>query len=342
MNDQKLKIRIQLAQEPKSIDELYPETEKQEEPDKPPFDRQKILLALLVLLFIGFIIGLISYFIFFGNDKEQPLTEIDPVITTQEKKAPSVDIPLDKSTISEADEETVDLSLSTNEILVGPIPAEKPNKTDLTSEPEVNHTADLAEKPDEYTIAPPAGIQLNKPTISEAKEEAVDLSLSANEILIDPAPTEKPTKTDLTSDPEVNHTADLAEKPNESTIAETNALASNMLEDQPQIIRAQLTSAIQQLEPIDQIDHVRLDQGNTEQIFFFMQLRNLMGQRVSVHWHYQDRVVAKVPLVIGSGNWRTYASKLLNKTGLGAWQVTLHDQTGKLLSQRSFTVGDRP
>jgi Protein of unknown function (DUF2914) len=335
MNDQKLKIRIQLAQEPKSIDELYPETEKQEEPDKPPFDRQKILLALLALLFIGFIIGRISYFIFFGNDKEQPLTEIDPVITTQEKIAPPVDIPLDKSTILEEDEETVDLSLSTNEILVGPTPAEKPNKTDLTSEPEVNHTADLAEKSDEFTIVPPAGIQLiNKPTISEAEEEAVDLSLSANEILIDPAPTEKPTKTDLT--------ADLAEKPDESTIAETNALASNMLEDQPQIIRAQLTSAIQKLEPIDQIDHVRLDQGNTEQIFFFMQLRNLMGQRVSVHWHYQDRVVAKVPLVIGSRNWRTYASKLLNKTGLGAWQVTLHDQTGKLLSQRSFTVGERP
>jgi len=280
MNDQKLKIRIQLAQQPKSIDELYPETEKQEEPDKepdkPPFDRQKILLALLALVLTGFIIGLISYFIFFWNGKEQPLTETDPVITTQEN------------------------------------------------------------------IAPPVDIQLENPTISEVNEETVDLSLSANGILVDPTPTEKPNKTDLTSEPDAINTANLAEKPDESTIAETNLLTNNTLEDQPHVIRAQLTSAIQQLEPTDKVDHVWLNQGNTEQIFFFMQLRNLMGQRVSVHWHYQDSVVAKVPLMIGSRNWRTYASKLLNKTGLGAWHVTLHDQSGKLLSQRSFTVSDRP
>lgn len=276
MNDQKLKIRIQLAQQTKSIDELYPETEKQEEPDKPPFDRQKLLLALLALLLTGFIIGLISYFIFFWNGKEQPLTEIDPVITTQENEAPPVDIPLDKPTISEVDEETV------------------------------------------------------------------DLSLSANEIFVDPAPTEKPNKTELTSESGAPYTENLAEKSDESAIAETDPLTSSALKDQPQVIRAQLTSAIHQREPTDKIDHVRLDQGNTEQIFFFIQLRNLMGQRVNVQWHYQDRVIAKVPLTIGSRNWRTYASKLLNKTGLGAWQVTLHDQSGKLLSQRSFTVGDHP
>ena len=160
--------------------------------------------------------------------------------------------------------------------------------------------------------------------------------------MIDPTPAEKPTKTDLTSAPDATNTANLAEKPDESTKTATNALTSNTLEDQPQVIRAQLTSAIHQREPTDKIDHVRLDQGNTEQIFFFMQLRNLMGQRVSVHWHHQDKLVAKVPLMIGSRNWRTYASKLLNKTGLGAWHVTLYDQSGKLLSQRSFTVGDRP
>lgn len=310
MNDQKLKIRIQLAQQTKPIDELYPETENQEEPDKPPFDRQKILLALSALLLTGFIIGLISYFIFYWNGTEQPKTEADPVITTQENIAPPVDAQLDK-----------------------------PTKFDLTSEPDITNTANLALNPDESTIAPPVDIQHDKPTVSKADDETVNLSLSANEIYVDPVPAEKPTKTDLTSVADATNTANLTEKPDEEA---ANALTNNTLEDQPQVIRAQLTSAIHQREPTDRIDYVQLDQGNTDQIFFFMQLRNLMGQRVSVHWHHQDKVVAKVPLMIGSRNWRTYASKLLNKTGLGAWHVTLYDQSGKLLSQRSFTVGDRP
>lgn len=275
MNDQKLKIRIQLAQQPQPIDELYPETEKKDEPDKPPFDREKILLALLALLLTGFVVGLISYFIFYWNDKQPPLAEIGSVITTHANSTPSIDMPLNKPTIVEADKKTIDLSLSVHETLVDPTPIEIPKENDVILESDATETTKSAEKLDESNLTP------------------------------------------------------------------ANSLISNTLEDKPQVIRAQLTSAIHQREPVDIIDHVWLDQDTTGQIFFFVQLHDLMGQRVSIHWHYQDKVIAKVPLMIGSQNWRTYASKLLNKTRLGAWHVTLHDQSGKLLSQRSFTVGDR-
>lgn len=275
MNDQKLKIRIQLAQQPQSIDELHPETEKQDDDghDKPPFDWRKVILALLLICFI---IALIGYVIFNWNGEEQPLAEIDPVVTTHENSAPPAEVSFDRPTIVETDNRTTDSSLSVNEIMVDSTPAENPAKNDITPALDAVETTDSTEKIDESTPTP------------------------------------------------------------------SSTLISNTLEDQPQVIRAQLTSAIDQREPVDIIDHVWLDKETTGKIFFFVQLRDLMGQRVSIHWHYQDRVVAKVPLMIGSQNWRTYASKLLNKTGLGAWQVTLHDQSGKLLSRRNFTVGDRP
>lgn len=275
MNDQKLKIRIQLAQQPQSIDELYTDAAKQDddEHDKPPFDRQKILLALLLACCI---IALISYVSYYWNDEDRSSAAINPVVTSHEKSATAVDTPLDR------------------------------------------------------------------PIIIETSKKTIDSSLSINKVLIDSTSTENPDKNETTPALDVAETTNATEQIDESTLSPSNTLISNTLEDQPQVIRAQLTSAIDQREPVDIIDHVWLDQDTTGKIFFFVQLRDLMGQRVSINWHYQDKVVAKVPLMIGSQNWRTYASKILNKTGLGAWQVTLHDQSGKLLSRRSFTVGDRP
>jgi hypothetical protein len=276
MNDQKLKIRIQLAQQPQSMDELYPETEKQDndEHDKPPFDRQKVLLALLLACCT---IAFFSYVMFYWDGEERPSTEIDSIFTSYENSAPAVDMPVDKPTIVETDKKTINTSLSINKILID-----------------------------------------------------------------DSIPTENPSEVDATTALNATETTNSTEQVDESTLTPSKTLISNTLEDQPQVVRAQLTSAIDQREPVDIIDHVWLDQGATGKIFFFVQLRDLMGQRVSIHWHYQDNVVAKVPLMIGSQDWRTYASKLLNKTGLGTWQVTLHDQSGKLLSRRHFTVGDRP
>lgn len=109
-------------------------------------------------------------------------------------------------------------------------------------------------------------------------------------------------------------------------------------EDQPQVFRAQLSRRILHREPVDNIDHMALKQGVGERIYFFVQLHNLEGQKITVHWLYQNKEVAKVGLQVGQQIWRTNASKLLTKTRLGAWRVELRDNSGKLLAQRNFTV----
>lgn len=113
--------------------------------------------------------------------------------------------------------------------------------------------------------------------------------------------------------------------------------------DQPQVIQAQLTSAIEQREPVDKIDHVELKQGNSERIHFFMRFRDLAEQQVSVRWYYQDKEITKINLNIGNNEqWRTHANKLLSKTRLGSWHVELRDASGILLAQRNFTVSNNP
>lgn len=113
--------------------------------------------------------------------------------------------------------------------------------------------------------------------------------------------------------------------------------------DQSPVIQAQLTTAIHQREPVDEIDHIELNQGASVRIHFFMRLRDLAGQQVSVRWFYQNNEVAKLDLPIGNNEqWRTHANKLLPKTRLGQWHVELHDASGNLLAKRNFTVSNIP
>lgn len=129
----------------------------------------------------------------------------------------------------------------------------------------------------------------------------------------------------------------------EPNLTELAPLITTNPDDQHPVIQAQLTSAIHQKEPVDEIDHIALNQGASVRIHFFMRLRDLAGQNVSVRWFYQNNEVAALNLPIGNNEqWRTHANKLLSKTRLGQWHVELHDASGNLLAQRNFTVSNKP
>ncbi|MDH5552869.1 MAG: DUF2914 domain-containing protein, partial [Nitrosomonas sp.] len=129
----------------------------------------------------------------------------------------------------------------------------------------------------------------------------------------------------------------------EPPAGETASFITTVPGDQSPVIQAQLTSAIHQREPVDEIDHIELIEGASVRIHFFMRLRDLAGQQVSVRWFYQDNEVAKLDLPIGNNEeWRTHANKLLPKTRLGQWHVELHDASNNLLAKRYFTVSNNP
>lgn len=106
----------------------------------------------------------------------------------------------------------------------------------------------------------------------------------------------------------------------------------------PNVVRAQLTSGIQQREPIDSIDQISLAQKASRPIFFFLHLQEFKNEKIIVEWFYQDKRIAKVTLQTGGDDWRTYSSKMLNKARLGLWRVVAIDQSGNLLAERSFKV----
>ena len=108
--------------------------------------------------------------------------------------------------------------------------------------------------------------------------------------------------------------------------------------DQAEVVRAQLSHAIEAREPVDSIDAVHLQPGESKPIYFYLHLKNLQGKNVRIDWYYNNKLDSKLNLRVHNNNWRTHASKQLDQRRLGAWRVELVDETGNRLAARNFTV----
>lgn len=110
------------------------------------------------------------------------------------------------------------------------------------------------------------------------------------------------------------------------------------LPDHPLVHKAQFSHAIKAREPADAIDTVQLRQGESKPIYFYLHLKNLQGEKVSILWYHQNKLDSQLTLQIHNNNWRTYASKQLDHRRLGAWRVELMDKSGNRMAMRHFTV----
>ncbi|SFP53432.1 Protein of unknown function [Nitrosomonas cryotolerans] len=177
--------------------------------------------------------------------------------------------------------------------------------------------------------------QTNKASAGDEANFYIDRSISARNSVLAPESLEE-----VIFDTKIKTESDIVIATDNTAISDeiTTAAVDSISADRPEVIRAQLTSAIQKREPVDMIKHISLNQKINKRIYFFIQLYGLNGEQVNVRWYYQDRKVAEVALKVGGQQWRTYASKLVSKTRRGQWRVMLHNQSGELLSQRSFIV----
>lgn len=100
-----------------------------------------------------------------------------------------------------------------------------------------------------------------------------------------------------------------------------------------EVARAVFTSAVLDREPVDSI----LTLGDDEtHVYCFTELRGLAGQRVTHRWEYEGQVMAEVGFEVGGWRWRVWSRKNLRPEWRGQWQVSVLDQDGRVLLQRSL------
>lgn len=131
-----------------------------------------------------------------------------------------------------------------------------------------------------------------------------------------------------------------ARKPEPPNKTSTSVLEPGNIEASinAQVLRAQLTHAIKHREPVDSIESITLNNGESKYVYFYLHLTNLQDKAIHIVWYHNDKVDSKLILQVHSNNWRTYASKYMNQRRLGAWHVELMDDSGNILAVKNFTV----
>lgn len=120
--------------------------------------------------------------------------------------------------------------------------------------------------------------------------------------------------------------------------ADKPAAATAAAQPSGSVARSQLTSAIQNNEPVDKITTLSNDQTR---IYFFTDVRNLGGQKITHRWEHKGKVMSEIPLDVGGSPWRTYSSKTLDPSWTGEWKVTAIDGAGNTLSATTFTYSGK-
>jgi hypothetical protein len=135
----------------------------------------------------------------------------------------------------------------------------------------------------------------------------------------------------------------ISDQAREDLIARKQAYADLRADDTPipvvvsspiEITRMQLTREVKQMEPGEPLSNPI--PKYVRQVIFFTKVEGAKGQTLSHHWYYQNRSMAKVPLPIGSDDFRTWSSKQLSSAWAGNWRIDIENEAGKVIGRYEF------
>ena len=102
-----------------------------------------------------------------------------------------------------------------------------------------------------------------------------------------------------------------------------------------EITRALFTSAVQNREPIDQLNILS---ELISEAFFFTEFRNFEGRTLTHQWLHNNKVSHSIPFLIKGKRWRVFSSKAFTSGAKqeGTWTVKVLDENGTVLSENSI------
>lgn len=71
-------------------------------------------------------------------------------------------------------------------------------------------------------------------------------------------------------------------------------------------------------------------------IYFFTNIRNLVGDRITHRWLYKDNIKAEISFDIKGKRWRVWSSKNIWHTWTGEWTVEVVDQLDNVLLTKTI------
>ncbi len=106
-----------------------------------------------------------------------------------------------------------------------------------------------------------------------------------------------------------------------------------------EVKRAQFCSAVTEREPADDLSTLA---APADKVCFFTELIGMAGKTVTHKWMHDGTAMGEVAISVGADRWRCYSTKTLAATMTGTWTVTVVDDAGNTLAEKSLTYTAAP
>lgn len=101
-----------------------------------------------------------------------------------------------------------------------------------------------------------------------------------------------------------------------------------------EVKRAQFCSGVAEREPIDELTTLA---APIETVAFFTELIGMAGKTITHKWSLDGNAMGEVPISVGADRWRCYSIKTLGPAMVGTWTVTVVDDAGATLAEKTLT-----
>lgn len=175
---------------------------------------------------------------------------------------------------------------------------------------------------DQPASAEPPSIQLSKTASSDSSAESASSQLASEvsepESSVDPASFPAPAA-------------------GESEPSREEAASIKLLSDH--LLRAQLSTGLEEKEPIDEIPNVlAMDSDGLIRIYLFTEIQGMEGQLHFHDWYLEDERVARVEISPSVDLMRASSAKYIDRHMVGDWRVEVVTEEGELLAKGEFSV----
>ncbi len=99
------------------------------------------------------------------------------------------------------------------------------------------------------------------------------------------------------------------------------------------VAKSVFTTEIVDREPVNDLNSFSTD---IKQIYFFTDIRNMSGNRVTHRWLHSGETRAEISFTVGGPRWRVYSSKNLVAEWVGDWTVEVVNSAGTVIHTDSF------
>ncbi len=196
---------------------------------------------------------------------------------------------------------------------------------------------------DQPASAEPASIQLPKTASQDTSDSGADAGMpdQTNSVQTEVAETPVDVAETVSGAASSDSTAEPAPLPaeaaGESEPSREEAASIKLHSDH--VIRAQLSTGLEEKEPIDEIPNVvTIDSDGLVRIYLFTEIQGMEGQLHFHDWYLEDERVARVEISPSVDSMRASSAKYIDRHMAGDWRVEVVTAEGELLAKGEFSV----